>query len=138
MAFAGVNYPGIVAAAVASFVFGAVWYGALGKVWMRAIGKTGPQMAAKDMPKGPMVITFVAQLVMAWVLAGTVAHFGPGQVTVKNAVVTAVLLWIGFVITTIAANHAFQGQKRVLTAIDGGHWLGVLAIQGLVIGALGV
>jgi hypothetical protein len=42
------------------------------------------------------------------------------------------------VITTLAVNHAFQGSKRALTLIDGGHWLGVLLLQGAVIGLMGV
>ncbi|MBM3524115.1 MAG: DUF1761 domain-containing protein, partial [Alphaproteobacteria bacterium] len=35
-------------------------------------------------------------------------------------------------------NHGFQGVKRALTVIDGGHWLGVLLIQGVIIGWMGV
>jgi hypothetical protein len=90
------------------------------------------------MPVGPMVTTFVALLVMAWVLAGMIGHFGTGQATLVNGLVSGAFVWLGFVVTTLAANHAFQGQKRALTLIDGGHWLGVLAIEGAVIGAIGV
>ena len=38
----------------------------------------------------------------------------------------------------MAVNHAFQGAKRSLTLIDGGHWLGVLLIQGAILGWWGV
>ncbi|MBI3517115.1 MAG: DUF1761 domain-containing protein [Proteobacteria bacterium] len=138
MAFAGISYLAIGVAAIVAFVFGAVWYGALGKVWMAAQGKTGPQMKASAMPVGPMVTSFVGLLVMAWVLAGLVGHLGPGHVTIRAGAISGAFCWLGFVITTLAANHAFQGQKRTLTAIDGGHWLGVLLIEGAVIGAFGV
>ena len=47
-------------------------------------------------------------------------------------------MWLGFVITTMAVNNAFRGAKPALTLIDGGHWLGVLLLQGAVIGWLGV
>ncbi len=40
MQFAGMNAWAIVAAAIVSFVFGAVWYGTLSKSWMAALGKT--------------------------------------------------------------------------------------------------
>ena len=38
----------------------------------------------------------------------------------------------------LAVNNAFRGAKRELTLIDGGHWLGVLLLQGAVIGWLGL
>jgi hypothetical protein len=40
--------------------------------------------------------------------------------------------------TSLVVNHAFQGVRRTLTLIDGGHWLGVLLIQGAIIGWFGV
>ena len=75
---------------------------------------------------------------MAFVLAGVIGHLGQGNVTLWNGIVSGAFVWLGFVITTLATNHGFQGQKLTLTAIDGGHWLGVLAIQGAVIGLMGV
>jgi hypothetical protein len=86
----------------------------------------------------PYVIAFAAQLVMAYVLAGILGHFGAGQVTLGNGVVAGAICWAGFVATSLAVNHAFQGAKLRLTLIDGGHWLGVLLIQGALIGWMGV
>ena len=139
MQFAGLNYFAIVSAAVVSFMFGWLWYGVLcSKQWMDAVGKTEEEMKGKAPTPGPFIIAFVAQLVMAWVLAGVIGHLGPGEVTFRNGVISAFFIWLGFVITTLAVNHAFQGTKRALTLIDGGHWLGVLLLQGVVIGLMGV
>jgi hypothetical protein len=69
---------------------------------------------------------------------GGIAHLGPGQVTLRNAIVSALFLWLGFVVTTMAVNNAFGQRKASLTIIDGIHWLGVLVIQGAIIGAMGV
>jgi hypothetical protein len=33
--------------------------------------------------------------------------------------------------------HIYSGRKLALTIIDSGHWLGVLLIVGIVIGAFG-
>lgn len=137
MAFAGINYWAIIAAAVASFMFGGAWYGILSRQWMDAVEKTKAQIDSSGMAV-PMVIAFVSQLVMAWVLAGVIGHLGKDQVTLRNGVISAGFVWLGFVLTTLATNHGFQGAKRSLTLIDGAHWLGVLAIQGAVIGWLGV
>jgi hypothetical protein len=41
------------------------------------------------------------------------------------------------VITTLAVNNAFRGAKPSLTVIDAGHWLGVLILQGAILGWFG-
>lgn len=143
MPFAGTNYLAIVVAAVASFLFGAVWYNVLSKPWMAAAGVSAPGLPKEEGGGSgpsplPFVIAFVAQLVMAWVLAGLIGHLGPGQVTLRNGLISGAFVWLGFVITSLATNHAFQGANRNLTLIDGGHWLGVLLVQGAVIGLFGV
>jgi hypothetical protein len=75
---------------------------------------------------------------MAWVLAGVIGHLGPGEVTLRNGIISAAFVWLGFVITTLTVNNAFQRARWALTLIDGGHWLGVLLLQGAVIGLMGV
>ena len=47
------------------------------------------------------------------------------------------MAWLGFVVTTNVVNNAFQKRKPMLTAIDSGHWLAVLVVQGIVLGVLG-
>jgi hypothetical protein len=137
MQFAGMSYWAIVAAAAASFVFGGVWYSVLAKPWMAAVGKSEAEIRQTGMIT-PMIVTVICQLVMAWVLAGVIGHLGPGQVTLWNGLISGAFCWLGFVVTSLVVNHAFQGSKRMLTVIDGGHWLGVLLIQGAVIGLMGV
>ncbi len=139
MDFAGLNYWAVLAAAIVSFLFGSIWYGLLGKQWVYAVGKTEDEIktAAGSVPL-LMISAFIAQLVMAFVFAGVLGHLGTDQVTLKNGVISAAFLWAGFVLTTIFVNHSFQGQSRRLTAIDSGHWLGVLLLQGAVLGMLGV
>lgn len=139
MAFAGVSYLAVLLAAVASFAFGSFYYMTLAKPWMAAIGKTESEIrATSGWPQLPFIIAAISQLVMAFMLAGVIGHLGQDQVTIWNGLVSGFSCWIGFVITSMAVNHAFQGAKKSLTLIDGGHWLGVLLIQGGVIGMIGV
>ena len=131
------NWLAILIATVAGFAFGAAYYMSLSKPWLAAIGKTKEQIAAEG--KGsplPFIISIVALAVMAVVLASTVGHLG--QVNLKGGVITALFMWLGFVITTMAVNNAFGQRRASLTIIDGIHWLGVLVIQGAIIGAFGV
>jgi hypothetical protein len=83
-------------------------------------------------------VAFVAELIMAWVLAGMIGHLGPGRATLANGVVAGFFAWLGFVITTMAVNHQYGRQRPMLTVIDGGHWLAVLLVQGVIIGLIGV
>jgi hypothetical protein len=137
MNFAGMNILAIGLAAVAGFAFGAVYYMSLSRQWLAAIGKTKEEISGKR-AIAPFITSFVALVVMAWVLAGTLGHLGPGQVTLKNGVISALFVWVGFVATTVAVNNAFGGRKPMLSVIDGIHWLGVLVVQGAIIGAMGV
>lgn len=83
----------------------------------------------------PCIISFAADLVMAWALAGLIGHFG--AVTVKNGLISGAFAWSGFVITTLAVNNTVGLRSHKLIAIDGGHWLGVLLVMGAITGAWG-
>lgn len=131
MVFVGVNLLGVIVAAVASFIFGSVYYMALAKPWQNAVGKTEEEVKA-NMTALPFVTAAIAQLVMAFMLASLFLHVGDDSIV--SGLLTAIPLWLGFVVTTMAVNHAFQGARLSLTMIDSGHWLGVMAIQGIVLG----
>jgi hypothetical protein len=141
MTFAGVNYLAIVIAAVAAWLAGAGWYMTLGKTWMAALGKTPEQMEeCKKQPGAflPFIYAFVAELVLAWTLAGVLGHLGPGQVTLRSGVISGAFCWLGFVMTTMLVNNSFARRDWRLLLIDGGHWLVVLILIGAIIGAMGV
>lgn len=133
MNFAGINYLAVLVAAVAGFFAGALWYGALGRQWRMALGKTREEM--KPTP-GPFIITALALFVMAHVLAGALGHLG--EISWRTGAISGAILWVGFVITTLAVNYAFQGAKPMLILLDGAHWLIVLVLMGIIIGAIGV
>lgn len=140
MPFAGINEIAVVVAAIASFAFGSAYYMAVGKRWMAALGKTEAEFRAKGrkVPVVPMAIALVAQLVMAYMLSGVMGHLGAEHIDAWGGVIAGFFVWGGFVVTTMAVNLAFQGARPALWVIDSAHWLGVLAIQGLIIGLFGV
>ena len=137
MTFAGMNYLAILVAAIAAFAWGAAYYTALSRQWLAAVGMTREQMQTARSAT-PFIVSFVALLIMGWVLAGTLGHLGPGQVTVKNGIISGLFLWLGFIVTTVFVNNAYPGRKYSLSVIDSIHWLGVVVIEGAVIGAMGV
>jgi len=131
--FAGINYLAVLVAAAAGYAFGALWYTLLGQRWMAALGKTKDQFSPS---KAPFVYAAVCQLLIAYMLAGVLGHLG--GITLIKSLIAAGFLWFGFVLATMVVNHRFQGSSWSLTAIDAGHWLGVLLIMGLVLGLFGI
>lgn len=133
MAFAGMNYLAVLIAALAAYAWGAAYYMTLSKQWLAAVELTEVRRSA-----APFVISFIALLVMAFVLAGSIGHLGPGNVSIRTGIISGLIIWAGFVATTVFVNNAYPGRKYMLSIIDSIHWLGVLVIQGAVIGAMGV
>lgn len=134
MVFAGSNLLAVLAAALAAFVAGAVWYGALSKQWLAAQGLK-PEDA--QMKPSLFALTFVCELFMAFVLSGLIFFRGAQTVTIGGGIATGLLVWAGFVMMTLIINNAYAFRSRQLTLIDGGHWLIVFVVMGAVIGWFG-
>ena len=141
MSFTSMSYLAIVVAAVAAWLASAAWYMSLSSHYIAALGKTPEQMAEDRKKPGaflPFIYAFAANVIIAWMLAGLLAHLGVGQVTMRNGVVSALFLWFGFVLTTMVVNYSFSGRDRRLLAIDAGNWLIVFVVIGAVIGGIGI
>ncbi|KAB0266430.1 DUF1761 domain-containing protein [Microvirga brassicacearum] len=137
MSLTGISALSVFLAAIAAWLVGAVWYMGLAKPWMAAIGKTREELVG---PSGkpsivPFVTSFLAELVMAVVLAGFIVQIG--TVDVAHGMAVAFMAWLGFVATSMVVNHGFGGARPMLTVIDSGHWLAVLLVEGAVIGWFG-
>ena len=104
-------YLAILIAAVVAWLAGAGWYMSFGTSWMAALGTTPEKMAAARKEPGaylPFIYAFVAELVMAWVLAGLLRHLDPPiPLTLRNGVISAAFCWLGFVIPTMLVNNSF-------------------------------
>ena len=126
----GISYTAVLLASIASFIFGGLWYGVFAKQRTGGDGSDTGGLTAM-----PFVIAFIAQLVMAWMLAGILLHVTRGGIplSLRNGLISAALIWVGFVMTSLSASHALQGTRFKATLIDGGHWLGVLLIQSAVL-----
>lgn len=128
-------------AALVSFMFGGLWYGALSKQWMNAAGLTKDRIdAAGGQTPVVLVLTFVAQFVMAWMFAGVLLHMRKAGIapTGVNGMLSGLFLWLGFIFPVLLVSHRYQLQKASLTVIDSAYWLGVLLIQGFILGRWGI
>ena len=134
MDFSAINWRGVVAAAVLAWLFGAAWYMTLSKPWLKA-ARLDPAKMGRSV--SPFVIGFIGEFVMASVVSLVVAAMTGGSPGVVAGLVLGFVLWLGFIATTLAVNHRYQGFGWDLTVIDAGHWLGVMLIIGAVIGWFG-
>src|SRR5476651_1057486 len=122
MSLANVNFLSVLVAAVASWIFGAIYYTTLGKLWLAAQGKTvesckienaGKSTAAKIVP---FILSFVGAVIMGVVLYGILVH--TGKFTLRAGVISGAFCWFGFVLTTVAVNNAYTSRKLMLTVIE--------------------
>jgi hypothetical protein len=134
-----VSYLAVLVAATVSFVFGGIWYNVFARQWLEAVGRpTSPTQEKGGI--GFYLLAFGAQLIMAWMLAGVLLHLSQGGMTLglRSGIIAALFMWFGFVMTTMVVNYNFHGARQALTLIDGGHWLGVLVLQGAILGMWGM
>src|SRR2546430_15199076 len=123
-----VNYLAILAAAVAVFVLGWLWYSPLlfYKPWMRLRGMDPvAAMAGAKMPAGKLVIELARCLVLACVIARFVALLGVSSW--MGAVHVGFALWIGFPVVLLTGSVLWENIPWKVAAIHGGDWLGELA-----------
>jgi len=124
----------ILAAGVAGWVFGAVWYGVLSKPYQRALGLNPDDCKDKKMPMAPIVVAFLGALVMSAVLyqlLGNLGVLGPW-----HSAIAGFTIGVGFLLTSVLVNNMFQQKSFALTVIDGGHWVIAVVIEAVVISLL--
>jgi hypothetical protein len=121
----------ILAAGLAGWIFGAIWYGVLGKPWQRALGLNPDDCKGKKMPLAPMVASLLVALVMSAVLFPVLVS--AGALTIVSAAVTGLILGLGFLFCPTLVNNMFQQRSFTLTVIDGLHWTFALVIEAVVI-----
>lgn len=131
-----IHWLAVLAAAVAGFAVGAVWYSMLfGEAWMKARGVTREQArAAGGNPAVLFGLTFVLDLLMAFVLDHVLGTYGDPSLGVAAMVAGGAAL--GFVIPAMAVNYLFQQATPKHFLIDAGHWLAAFIAMGVVLNLL--
>jgi hypothetical protein len=112
-----VNWLAVVAAALASFVIGGIWYSALfAKPWQAAAGLSDAQVAS-----GNKALMFSGAFVLALVEAAVFALFlgpNPAPTLAVGAGFAAGLCWVT---AAFAINYLFERRPLKLFLINGGY-----------------
>ena len=123
----------VIAAAVAAYIFGAVWYMSMAKPWMAAsgveVGDDGQPANRKD------PVPYIVSILCLILVAGMMRHVFSlaGIDTVGKGLVAG--LGIGLFMTTpwIATNYTFAGRNKALIFYDGMYATGGCTIIGIVL-----
>ena len=137
MTYLDVNWLAVLLATIASMALGAAWYMGLSRQWLAATGKTAEEIKAQSGADAtPFIWSALMQLVMAYFLALLTPRI-VGEVTIASTMIVGIHLWAGFMVTSMVMNQRYEGQKWSLALINGGYMLGIMIVQGVVIGLFG-
>jgi hypothetical protein len=126
------NYPAVIVCAIAYWLLGALWYGALfGKPWMALHQFTDAQM--KSFGYWPYVITFALDLLIAFVLAQICVWRNAN--TASRGAAIGILLWIGIVGPITYTTYMYEMRPKELFAINEFYSLAGLCLMGIILGA---
>ena len=124
----------VLAAAIAAYVFGTIWYMSLAKPWMAATGVTVGEDGRPENSSDP--IPYIVAFVMAILVAGMMRHIFimAGIDGVGKSLITGLGLGLFVAAPWIVNNVMFSGKPKQLALIDGGYAAGGCAVAGLVLG----
>ena len=125
-----VNYLAVLAAAVATFARGGLWFSPalFGKVWQREAGVTEDKMKSANMPL-IFGLTFVLALIAAWVFALFLGPRPPMALGL-GAGFSAGLCWVA---ASLGINYLFERKSLKLWLINGGYHTLQFTIIGLIL-----
>jgi hypothetical protein len=128
-----INYLAVVVSAVAYWMVGGLWYGLLfGPRWMALENLTIEQ--GKSMNSAlPYIVTFVLDLLIAYVLANLCSWRNANTAGRGSAV--GVLLWVGIVAPITYTTHMYEMRPAQLFMINECYPLIGLCLMGVILGA---
>jgi len=127
------NYPAVFVSALAYWILGAVWYAVLfSKPWMALEHITDEQPRSLN-PVLPYIISFVLNLLIAFVLA-QICIWRKADSAGRGAAV-GVLVWIGFLGPVTYTTYMYEMRPKELFAINAFYPLAGLCLMGAILGA---
>ncbi len=126
-----IHWLAVLAAAIAGFAVGALWYGPVfGKAWMAERGVTQEDAAKANMPL-IFGTAFVLNLIASFVLDHVLGTYGAPDLGLSVMIAGGIAL--GFIATSFGVNYLFSRLSMRLFLIDAGYWLVVYCVMGVVL-----
>lgn len=127
------NYLANIVAAIACFLFEAVWYTIFLKTWISGIGRSMQWLTDSGMKPA---YQYATALVMAGLMATAISCVTQltGKQTALRGIKVAALLWTGFVLTTWSTEYIFEVRPITLFLVNAGYWLLGMMLMGAIVG----
>ena len=128
------NYLANIVAAIACFLFEAVWYSVFLDTWIHGIGRTRQWLESSGMNP---YLQFATALVMAALMATAISCVTQltGKQTALRGIKVAALLWAGFELTALSTEYIFEVRPISLFLVNAGFWLIGMTLMGAIVGA---
>lgn len=121
-----VNYAAVLVAVVVYMIINALWYGPIwGKKWLELMEVNYDELSDTK-------IAYLWNTLTAFFMAFVLAHFLKyvGNETVLDGMLTAVWIWLGFVIPTNIMNTIWGRKSKKLFLIDvGAHLISLVSMS---------
>lgn len=127
------NWMAIVAAALANFVIGGLWYSPalFGKVWQRANG-----FSDADLKKGSPAVIFGLSFVFCLIMAANLAAFVSGpETTLSFAILAGIAAGLGWAALGLCVVALFERRPASYMLVNGGYLTVSFAVMGAILGA---
>ncbi len=127
------NYLAVAVCAASYWLLGGLWYGVLFRQrWMALENMTEAQAGSMN-PVLPYIITFILNLLIAYVLAQLCSWRNAN--TAGRGAAIGVLLWVGIVAPITYTTHMYEMRPKELFAINEFYPLVGLCLMGAILGA---
>jgi len=126
-----ISWLAVIVAAVVKFLIGWGWYSPalFGKQWQELNKMTAADVQAGMVPA--LIAEAIGDLIMAYILARFVGHYGFGF---GIGILVGFMAWLGFVATVLANQIFYERKPQQLVVINGGYILVSLVIMGAIVG----
>lgn len=128
-----VNIWAVLMAAVSAFLIGGAWYSPaiFGNVWMKAAELDEEELRETNMGR-IFGLAFFFLLIMAFCLAMFLAD---PSLDLAGGAFYGFLAGFGWIFTALAVNSLYERRSWTYIFINGGYWVLVFTVMGLIIGA---
>ncbi len=128
------NWIAILVAAIASFLFEALWFSVFMKEWLSGIGRTMEWLVATGPnPAIQYAVAILCSIIVATVLS--ICIQASGEQTARRGVIVGAVIWFGFIATSWAKACIFEVRGFQLYFIYTGYYLIELILIGAIVGA---
>lgn len=127
------NWFAVIAAAIAHFFLGAVWFSGMKSAWLAGTGKTEQELLQQGSPAMAYSIAFVCNLIMALVLAKVIAASGRWSAT--GGMRVGLVLGFGLAFTALVTELVFEARSAQFLLIAGGYPVVGCIVMGAILGA---